>query len=198
VDERVDDTLQTTAGEEIVAEQELSYEEYNKSYSQEVERLLIYVAELEKQKAEPQSTSALKEPTAGLDAAFLLPVVFAGIRTKKCVAAMFSPCRLSLSGWGKRGHPFINPKIDQAIDLAKDLECCHDLHWDHDQTGQFFTCHAERQLLMERLEYMQGEGKVFTCDTSIDVCDDCKHFFNMAAGYLNIEVWINGDRYGYA
>jgi hypothetical protein len=168
VDERVDDTLQTTAGEETAAEKEPFYEEYNIS-SQEVERLLIDVAELERQKAELQSYP-LKEPTAGPDDALLLPVVFAGIRMKKCVAAMFSPCRLSLSGWQKRGHPFITPKIDKAIKLAKDLECCHDHHWDNDKPGQFFACHAERQLLMEWLEYMQGEGKVFSCDTSIDVC----------------------------
>jgi len=45
------DTLQTTAGEEIVAEKEPFYEEYNIS-SQEVERMLIDVAELERQKAE--------------------------------------------------------------------------------------------------------------------------------------------------
>jgi hypothetical protein len=119
VDERVGDTLQTTAGEETVADKEASYEKYNKSYSPEVERLLIYVAELEKQKAEMQS-HPLKEPTAGPDAALLLPVVFAGIRMKKCVAAMFSPCRLSLSGWEKRGHSFINPKIDRPTDRSID------------------------------------------------------------------------------
>ena len=96
----------------------------------------------------------------------------------------------------------ITLNIDEAIQLAKDLECCPNHHRDHDKPGQFFACHAERQLLMEwleymQVEYMQGEGKVFSCDTSIDVCDDCKQFFNMAAGYLNIEVWINGTRYGY-
>jgi hypothetical protein len=102
----VDDTLQTTAGKEIVAEKKPSYEEYNNS-SPEVDRLLIYVVELEKQKAELQSYP-LKEPTAGPDAAFLLPVVFAGIRMKKCVAAMFSPCRLFKrvkKTWASVYHP---------------------------------------------------------------------------------------------
>ena len=196
VDEQVVDTLLSTVGEKNVTQKEPTDEVYNLSDT-DYNRLHTYITELEKQKSDLQSTSALKEVTDGPDAALLLPVIFGGIRMKKCVGAMYSPRRLSLSGWKKRGHPFITPKIDDAIKLAKDLGCCHDHQWDSDKPGQFFACHAERQLLMEWLEYTQGSGNVFLCDTSIKVCNDCKEFFHAAAPYLNIEVWINGDRYGH-
>jgi hypothetical protein len=113
VDEQVLDTLLTTVGEENVIEKEPTYEAYNISDA-EYNRLLLYIAELEKQKSDLQSTSALKELTAGPDAALLLPVIFGGIRMKKCVGAMYSPRRLTLSGWKNRGHPFITPKIGQG------------------------------------------------------------------------------------
>jgi hypothetical protein len=159
---------------------------------------LCFVAELEKLKPELKSYTP-KKPTAEPDVALLLPIVLAGIRK----SVLLSPRRLVLSGWKDRGYPFITPKIDEAIQLAKALKCCtsHGL-FDGDKPGQFYACHAERQQLMEWLDYVNveymysGEGKVFACDTSIVVCNDCRHFFNRAAEYFNIQVFINGARYG--
>jgi hypothetical protein len=90
---------------------------------------------------------------------------------------------------------FVTPKIDEAIELAKDIGCCHSHQFDQGKVGQFFASHAERQLLMDWWEYTQGKGKVFACDTAIVVCDDCKEFFKKAAALLEIQIWINGDQY---
>jgi hypothetical protein len=129
--------------------------------------------------------------------------MLAGMRAKKCVAVILSPLTIALSGWEYRGHPFIKPKIDEALKLTKALNCCtsHGL-FDGGISGRFYACHAERQHLMEWLEFehvenkYSGEGKVFACDTSIVLCNDCSHFFNRAAEYFNIQVLSNGARYG--
>jgi hypothetical protein len=171
---------------------------------QEIKGLLLYIAELEKEKTDLEKNT-YREPTAGPNIALLLPVVLAGIRMKKCVASMFFEwngqmcCRLSLSGWATHGPAFtrifITPKIDKTIQLAKDFGCCHTHQFDQGKAGQFFASHAERQLLMEWWDYTEGKGKVFSCDTAIVVCDDCKEFFKKAAALLEIQIWINGDQY---
>jgi hypothetical protein len=108
--------------------------------------------------------------------------------------------RLSLSGWANRGpiftRTFVTPKIDEAIELAKDIACCHSHQFDQGKVGRFFVGHAERQLLMDWWEYTEGKGKVFACDTAIVVCDDCTEFFKKVGAHLGIQVWINADQYG--
>eukprot|EP00242_Pyramimonas_sp_CCMP2087_P001066 CAMPEP_0198228662 /NCGR_PEP_ID=MMETSP1445-20131203/113714_1 /TAXON_ID=36898 /ORGANISM="Pyramimonas sp., Strain CCMP2087" /LENGTH=634 /DNA_ID=CAMNT_0043909077 /DNA_START=56 /DNA_END=1957 /DNA_ORIENTATION=+ len=110
---------------------------------QEINGLRVYVRELE-----------LGQEFGPLS--LVIPILFAGTRLRKCVAAMFfmksgQPVALyALSGWGHRDRPYVNPAIDDAIRLAKKLGCFrpHTL-FDKGKPGQFAACHAEIQLFME-------------------------------------------------
>jgi hypothetical protein len=137
-------------------------------------------------------------------AAAFIPVFFAGIRNKKCIAVVQDPPGMTISGYVWKGWPFMKPRIDEAIELAVTLNCCTPhACFDQGKPGRFYACHAERQGFMNWLEVKEVAAnknsevvKVFTCQTSINLCKDCVCFFQRAADYYSVRVVLNSTKYG--
>jgi hypothetical protein len=67
----------------------------------------------------------LKTDTATLlDVVMLMiPLILAANKGGKCVAVMLDPVGIALSGYTWKGSPFIKPLLNEAIDMAKTLDC---------------------------------------------------------------------------
>ena len=129
-------------------------------------------------------------------AAAFIPVMLAGIRSGKCIAVVQDPLGMAISGYVWREWPFMKPRIDEAIELAVTLKCCTPhACYDQGKPGRFYACHAERQGFMNWLEVKEVAAnknsevvKVFTCETSINLCKDCVRFFQRAAESVQVKV----------
>jgi len=109
-----------------------------------------------------------------------------------------NPIAIAVSGWKWKGPPFLKPRIDETINLAVTLGCMTTHSFDQGVPGRFYACHAERQQFMNWLiennitaNTNSEVRRVFNCQTSINVCDNCKRFFSSAADHYNVEVVLN-------